>query len=182
MEDRQAVVDQLVGNAHGAPDVVRSILDENPDLVEARATWGESALEAASQMGRKDIARLLIERGAQPDFFAAVMLGDLERVRAALDREPELAHASGVHELAPLYFAAAGDELEMAELLFERGADVNQASPAGAPIHAAVMWGRFALVRRYLEAGADPALRDFENRAAKELAESVKRPEIAALL
>ncbi|HKT82991.1 MAG TPA: hypothetical protein VJQ84_04055 [Solirubrobacterales bacterium] len=182
MEDRQAVVDQLVGNSHGDIDVVRTILDQHPDLVEERATWGESPLDAAAQMGRKDIAKLLMERGAKPDFFALVMLGELERVREELDRDPELIHGRGVHELSPLYFAAAGDHPELAELLLERGADVNQGSPAAYPIHAAVMWARVSLVQRYLAAGADPGVRDFENRTARELAESVKRPEVAGLL
>lgn len=182
MEDRQAVVDQLVGNSHGAIELVRSILDAHPDLVEARATWGESPVEAASQMGRKDILELLIERGAQADFFAAIVLGDLERVRGDLDAEPDLARSHGVHDLAPLYFAAAGDQPEIADLLIERGADVNQPSAAGWPIHAAVMWARPALAQRYLVAGADLEARDFENRSARELATRVNRPEIDALL
>jgi ankyrin repeat protein len=182
MGDRQAVVDELVGNSHGAIDVVRGILDRHPDLVSARSSWGESPLQAASQMGRKDILALLIERGAETDFHSAIVLGDLQRVREELSRDPDLAVRAGVHDLAPLYFAAAGDNLEMAELLLERGADVTQGSPAGSPIHAAVMWGGPELVTRYLEAGADPSARDHENRTARELADAVGRQDIAALL
>lgn len=182
MAVKHEVVDQLVGNAHGNLDVVRQVLDEHPELVEARAEWGESALEAASQMGRKDIAALLIERGAEPDFFAHCMLGDVEAVRAALDADPGLARAAGVHELAPLYFAARGDELEVAELLLERGADVNQAVEAGAPVHAAAANGSAELVRRYLAAGADPLVRDYDGRTAREVAEAAGRRDLLDLL
>ena len=179
--DEQAIVDQLVGNSHGAFDVVRALLEEHPDLVERRSAWGESPLEAATQMGRKDIAALLMDKGAQPDFFAYCMLGDLERAGAELDAHPELATARGVHELAPLYFAAMGDNPEMVDLLLARGADVNAASGAGAPIHAAAMRGRSEIVKRLLEAGADPNARDYEGRTARQAAEAAHRPGIAQL-
>lgn len=181
MAEEQELVDQLVGNSHGAFEVVRDLLEQHPELATRRATWGESPLEAATQMGRKDIAALLMDKGAEPDFYTYCMLGDVAAVRALLDATPDLVGTRGVHELAPLYFAAMGDNPEMVDLLLERGADVNAASPAGAPIHAAAMRGRSEIVRKLLGAGADPAVRDYEGRNARQVAEAAHRPGVAQL-
>ena len=177
----QELVDQLVGNAHGAFEVVRDILEEHPELATRRATWGESPLEAATQMGRKDIAALLIDRGAEPDFYAYCMLGDVAAAGKLLEGSPDLVSTQGVHGLSPLYFAAMGDNPEMVELLLQRGADVNAGAPGGAPIHAAAMRGRSEIVRRLLAAGADASARDYEGRNARQVAEAVHRPGIAQL-
>jgi ankyrin repeat protein len=69
----------------------------------------------------------------------------------------------------------------MVELLLSRGADVNLASGAGAPIHAAAMKGRSEIVNRLLAAGADPLARDYEGRTARQAAEAATRPGIAQL-
>ena len=62
-----ATVQGFVANAHGDLDVVRSLLDQEPALVNAAWDWGggdwETGLGAAAHMGRRDIATLLLERG-----------------------------------------------------------------------------------------------------------------------
>jgi hypothetical protein len=110
-----SLVNEFVLKAHGDLDAVRAMLDQEPTLLTAAWDWGggdwETALGAASHMGRRDIALLLLEHGAPLDVFAAAMLGETEIVRAMLDRFPELIDARGPHGI-PLRVHAekGGDE------------------------------------------------------------------------
>jgi hypothetical protein len=59
-------------------------------------------------MGRRDIAALLLDRGAPLDLFAAAMLGELAIVRAALETRPGLARVPGPHGITLIAHAKAG--------------------------------------------------------------------------
>jgi len=171
------VIDELVGNAHGNLARVEELLEANPDLVDLKASWNETPIEAATQMGNRPIIDYLIGRGAPVDFFTALVLGRTDEV----DKHPELVNARGIHDLPALYFAAIGGHVTTAEKLIAAGADVNARSPAAAPIHGAVMGGDAGMVRVLLEHGADPSLKDYAERDAKSLAMAIQRPELAAL-
>ena len=177
----QSVVEELVGNAHGNLARVRELLDVHPAALNLRAPWNETAIEAATQMGDKPIIELLIGRGAPVDFFTACVLGRMDDVKAELDADPSRVNARGVHDLPALYFAAIGGDLEIAKRLLELGADVNAKAESAAPIHGAVMGGSAAMVRLLLEHGADPSLPDYKGRGARQLAEDMGRPALAAL-
>jgi ankyrin repeat protein len=177
-----SVVEELVGNAHGNLARVRELLDVHPAALNLRAPWNETAVEAATQMGDKPIIALLIGRGAPVDFFTACVLGRRDEVMAELEADASRANARGVHDLPALYFAAIGGDLEIAKRLLEGGADVNAKAESAAPIHGAVMGGSAAMVRLLLEQGADPSLPDYKGRGARQLAEDLGRPELAALL
>ena len=173
----QAVVDELVGNAHGNLERVQEIVVRQPDLMNAKASWNETPIEAATQMGNRPIIDYLIGRGAPVDFFTALVLGRTDEV----DKHPELVNARGIHDLPALYFAAIGGHVTTAEKLIAAGADVNARSPAAAPIHGAVMGGSAGMVRLLLEHGADPSLKDYAERDAKSLAMAIKRTDLAEL-
>ena len=127
MTDRidAADVEAFVGNAHGNLDEVQRLLERVPALINAAWDWGggdwETALGAASHMGRKDIAEFLIERGARVDIFAAAMLGAVDAVRALLDAFPPLLHASGPHGIPLRAHAEKGEASRVLALLDERG-------------------------------------------------------------
>jgi hypothetical protein len=74
--------------------------------------WGggdwETGLGAAAHMGRKDIARYLLEQGARLDLFAAAMLGNLDIVRATLETYPDAIDIPGPHGIPLLAHAQAG--------------------------------------------------------------------------
>ena len=108
------LVESFVANAHGDLDAVRELLDAEPQLVNAAWDWGggdwETGLGAAAHVGRRDIAELLLERGARLDVFAAAMLGNVEIVRAVLDAFPGAAGARGPHGIPLVEHARAGGE------------------------------------------------------------------------
>ena len=95
--------------------MVSKLLDKEPALVNSFMDWGggdwESGLGAAAHMGNRDMAQLLLERGARMDIFCAVMMGQLDAVRAFLTLQPKLIDAKGPHGFS-LHFHAqlAGDQ------------------------------------------------------------------------
>jgi len=103
---------QFVRAAHGDLEATRQMLDAEPRLIRATWDWGggdfETALGGAAHMGRRDIATLLLDRGASIDLFAAAMIGELAIVRAALDARPALARVPGPHGIPLLAHAKAG--------------------------------------------------------------------------
>src|SRR5207248_8622572 len=108
------LVRDFVANAHGDLGKVTSALDDHPTLANAAWDWGggdwETALGAAAHMGRRDIAELLLARGARIDLFAAAMLGKLGIVRAIIEEIPEARHALGPHGIPLIAHAKAGGE------------------------------------------------------------------------
>ena len=177
----QVVIDELVGNAHGNLERVKEIVLNKPDLMNARASWNETPLEAATQMGNRPIIEFLLNHGAHIDFFTILVLGRLDDVDRELKEHPERAQARGIHDLPALYFAAIGGDVAVAERLLEAGAEVNAHAQAAAPIHGAVMGGSPEMVRLLLEHGADASLKDYAERDGRGLALAINRPDIASL-
>jgi hypothetical protein len=109
---RESLVYQFVGAAHGDAEKVGALLEEHPALLNAVADMGqgdwESALGAAAHMGRRDIATLLLERGARLDLlFLAAMLDEVELVQAILKVFPEARRAPGPHGIPLIAHAKA---------------------------------------------------------------------------
>lgn len=108
------LVEEFVGNAHGNFDRVKELLAQEPALVNATWDWGggdfETALGAASHMGRRDITLFLLEHGARLDIFAAAMLGRLEVVKAALEAFLEAVNTPGPHGIPLIKHAEMGGE------------------------------------------------------------------------
>ena len=101
-------------------DAVRRLLDQEPALANASWDWGggdwETPLGSAAHMGRRDIAELLLERGARLDLFAAAMLGHVEIVRAVVTAFPEMRDARGPHGIPLAEHARQGGEQARAVL------------------------------------------------------------------
>ena len=118
-----AKVQAFVANAHGDLDAVRSLLEEEPGLVNAAWDWGggdwETGLGAAAHMGRRQIALYLLEHGARLDLFAAAMLGYFDIVTAILSDFPDMRDALGPHGIPLVEHARVGgaDARAVLELL-----------------------------------------------------------------
>ncbi|MFM7321690.1 MAG: ankyrin repeat domain-containing protein [Armatimonadota bacterium] len=106
--------------AHSDIEMVKRLLDKEPALLNASIDWGggdwESALGGASHMGNREIAMLLLERGARPDLFCAAMLGQLDTVKAMLALQPKLIDAKGPHGFSLHFHAQVGGEASRAVL------------------------------------------------------------------
>ena len=108
------LVQEFVGQAHGDLNRVKELLAQESGLINATWDWGggdfETALGAASHMGRRDIAEFLLEHGARLDIFAAAMLGKLEIVKATLAAYPDAIKTPGPHGIRLIAHAQAGGE------------------------------------------------------------------------
>lgn len=105
----------------------------------------------------------LLARGADCDLGIATKIGDLDRVRELLDRNPELVNrvpAYSYYTGLPLRNAAAAGHIEVVKLLLERGANPNEPEPGIAPhggaLHSAIGGKHFEIVKLLLEHGANP--------------------------
>ncbi len=111
--------------AHMDLDLVRHLLGREPGLANATMDWGggdwETAIGAASHMGRADIVELLMAHGARPDIFCAAMLGKLEVVKGILEMEPGLIDAKGPHGFGLHFHATVGGHFAKAVLDYLQG-------------------------------------------------------------
>ncbi len=103
---------EVVGKSHSNFERVKELVSKRPELARATWDWGfgdwESALGAASHVGRRDIAQLLMEYGARPDIFTYAMLGELEVVKAMVEATPGVQSISGPHGITLLQHARVG--------------------------------------------------------------------------
>jgi hypothetical protein len=106
------LVQEMVGVSHGNVARVRALVAERPALARASWDWGygdwETALGAASHVGNREIAEILLANGAHPTIFSAAMLGQLEVVRALVSASPGIQRTRGPHGINLLSHAKAG--------------------------------------------------------------------------
>ena len=122
-----ALVKKFVGASHSNFDVVKELLEEHPNLLNAAHDWKygdfETGLGAASHVGFKDLVKYFLEHGAQANIFTAALFGKMDILKPMLEFSPSLINAKGPHGFTLLHHAnKGGDEaLEVAEYLKELG-------------------------------------------------------------
>ncbi len=141
---------------------VSQLLDADPALVNSRDDKGNSALLLALYYGHKEIADLLIAKGAELSIFEAAAAGQQERVRGLAEDNPALINAYSHDGFTPLHLAAFFGHLDILEYLLGRGAKhgaVAKNPMQVQPIHSAAAHYRpevaEAMVRALLVHGAD---------------------------
>lgn len=115
-------VKEMVGASHGNIARVRELLADSPALAKATYDWGfgdwETALGAASHVGNREIAALLMDNGARPDMFTFAMLGQLEVVKAYITANPGIQRTHGPHGITLLQHARKGGEKSSAVVAY----------------------------------------------------------------
>ena len=178
----------------GRPAAVQALLAAGVDVNAAEATHRQTALMWALSEGHLDVARLLIDAGADvhgsttggftPLMFA-VRRGDLDAVTVLLDAGADVNHTAhvtaaesgrrlvGQGELAsngitPLHVATVRGHEAVAALLLDRGADPNADGPGYTALHwVSGSWETF-MTRDYPVGGGEwGALAGFPTRDGK---------------
>jgi hypothetical protein len=106
------IVSEVVGVSHFNLDRLKVLVDNRPELARATWDWGfgdwETAIGAASHVGRKDIVRYLLSKGARPDLFTFAMLGAYEVVQSMIVHQPGIQQIAGPHGISLLQHARMG--------------------------------------------------------------------------
>lgn len=146
--------------ALGETDLALRMLDSDPSLLQSRSPDGYPAAGLPIFFRHPELARLLIERGAD--------------VNAAADN---------AQRVAPVHAAAAvGDHATM-RLLLERGADPNARQQVDyTALHAAATHGDVEMARILLAAGADRHARASDGSTPAEVAVKHGKSEFAEWL
>jgi len=134
-----------------------ALLDADAALANAKNEQGTAAYTFAVYNGKKDIAKLLEDRGASIDIFAASMAGRTELVREMLGGNKALAKLMSHDGWTPLHLAAFFGHKDAAFELLNAGASVTERSTnamANMPLHAATAGRNFELVKMLVEHGA----------------------------
>ena len=103
---------------------VRVLVTEEPTRANARGANGESAILTAVYHRQKEIASLLVARGAALTIFEACAAGEIDRVERLIES------GSSVNQLSddgwsPLHLAAFFGHTKVAEILLADHADVR---------------------------------------------------------
>ena len=127
--------------ALGDADRLLDLVDSDPDMATAEAGDGFFPLALAAFFGHRACVAALLARGANlaqraanpmqvQALHSAMVAGDVEIARALLDAgaEVDARQQSGV---TPLMGAAAGDSVELVQLLLAAGADPSLVDDAG---------------------------------------------------
>jgi len=115
------IVREIVSVSHGNVARVKELVSARPALARAAWDWGygdwETALGAASHVGNKEIAAMLLAAGAHPTIFSAAMLGQLETVKAFIAAAPGIQRTRGPHGISLMDHAKAGESAEVVKFL-----------------------------------------------------------------
>lgn len=156
--DPQPVYD-VVLSAHVDLERTLELLARDPSLIDARLpSTGEAPIEAAAHMGRADIVRALLERGARPTLCALAVLGDVPGMTELLAGDSEAAQRPGAHGIPLLFHAALSRGPAALEWAWQAGAR----SGLNVALHAAVKNNDEDVLRWLLDHGARPVTGDHE--------------------
>ncbi len=175
----QELIRSFVLPCHFGLDQARDVLKQDSRLVNARLyDFDEAGIEAASHMGRPDIAQFLLGSGAPYTVHCSVMLGHTEAARSFFDTDASQAARAGAHGIPMMFHAAISGSIPMVELLeqYGGGQDYDQA------LCGAAGWQHPQMIEWMLGRGADP---NFISQKKTPLDWSMQRgenPEIIAIL
>jgi ankyrin repeat protein len=122
------------------PEIARVLLDKGASL-DTVDSQGNTPLGSAISRGSHLVALLLLEKGASADACQLAALGEKDRLVELLESDASAISFKGRIGLnavigTPLHAAAQAGQVEVAQLLLERGADPNARADSGqTPLH-----------------------------------------------
>ncbi|NKB65767.1 MAG: hypothetical protein GKR89_01780 [Candidatus Latescibacteria bacterium] len=146
--------------AAGRQGLFKLLLRRGADI-HAKDARGYTALLAAREAENEKAVQELLQRGVPDDIFGAIAAGDMQKVKAFLQADPNQAHPID-NGPAPIMWAVRFGHKAMVELLLEQRVEVDiwrghsDTHKAHTPLNVAIDYQYTDIVRRLLEYGADP--------------------------
>lgn len=162
----------LLAQYHRKPEAVRFLLARQPELTLHEAC--ASGVQARAESILLDVPRMIDAHS--PDGFTPLSLacffGHVELAKWLINRGANLdLAATNPMQVSPMHAAAAGRHLEIARALLEGGANPNARQQGGfTPLHAAAQNGDAEMARLLLEKGADREARAENNQTPLDFA------------
>lgn len=177
------MIREFVIAAHFNLDKVKSMLAENPDLLNVKHQWGENDFEdgigAAAHVGNRAIAEFFLAQGVASNICAAAMLGRLEEVQGYLEQDRTQANARGAHSIPVMFHASMSGNIKITELLKAYGSSEGYSDA----VHGAIAYGHKDMVVWLLDNGAtDVNVQNYEGKTPLKKAIEGDQTEIAELL
>ena len=140
----------------GLTEVASALLAAGADPTATDGSWTplDTSVTHIWEGEQSTVARLLLEYGANPSFFAACVVGSSEHVKRYLEDDLALVNQPFDQGGSPLEVAAEAGHVEVGTLLVQAGAEVD--------IFSAASLGRQVQVEAFLR--HDPALLDAKRR------------------
>lgn len=144
----------------GDLEFTRKFLAANEDLLNAHSRDGFTSLGFAAFFSRTDIAKFLLDHGADPNI-----------------------PSSNDFKVAPIHSSVAAKSLEITQLLLDRGANPNVFQQNDVtPLHEAAHNNSPAIAAALLKAGANKDLKTKDGKTAMDFAKEIDAKEILAML
>lgn len=142
----------------GELEKTKSALNQNPSLINAKDEKGISAVLLAAYHGHQNIAEFLASNKPNINIFEASTTGKTERVRALINKEPELVNSYSTDGFTPLHLASFFGHAETVKMLLERKAPVNAVAKNPTkvmPLHSALAGDENSIIEMLVNHGAD---------------------------
>jgi ankyrin repeat protein len=140
----------------GFMEAIHLFLDHDADINATDPRRGQSALMWAISFGHPDIAKLLVDRGADID-AKTIMLNEDFTPMAIEGYEGAPVQTVPMGGYTPLLFAARVGDVVTARYLVDKGANINAVSATdGSPLIMAASQGNEDLALYLLDQGSDP--------------------------
>jgi ankyrin repeat protein len=157
---KKPALDIFEASVLGKLGQVRSLIGQDPSLVNSYSPDGFTPVALAAYLGQKDVTEYLLEKGANVNAMAE--------------------NATG---FTPLTGAIANNHLEISKVLVNRGADVNHRYEGGVtPLMEASLNGNLELVKFLLENGADPTAKTGDGKTPMSFAKEKNHVEVIEAL
>jgi ankyrin repeat protein len=152
---------------------IQTMIQNSPDLINAPGKDGNTPLTAAAAAGQLKVAAFLLDHGANvnagenPALNAATAAGNRAMVEFLLSRGANVNSKSLGVEETPLHTAAKRGFAAVVKVLLANKADLNAQNKGGwSPLMSAASADHPEIVKRLLAAGANPNLKDNQDRTA----------------
>ena len=173
---------------------VAALLIEGGAAVNVEDKRGETPLDYAVERGKTEVAAVLRENQAERrcdkykgiyDLSNAIKANNTVRVECAIRNGVSVHSSWGTREPPPLHKAAENNSVDIAKLLIDNGADVNDVDIGdGMPLHFAARNNAPEVAKLLIDNGADvnAKLSDYDDDTPLHIAARNNAPEVAKVL